>query len=507
MAEIVLSTLNAKYIHTGFGLRYLMANLGGLKSRARLIEFDLQQRAVDVAETLLAEHPKIVGLGVYIWNATQMAELAPVLKRAAPDVFLVLGGPEISHETERQALAQWADCIIAGEADIEFSKLCNRVLEGKPPGERILRPVAPDLETLAMPYDLYDDEAIANRVVYVETSRGCPFSCEFCLSSLETAVRRFPLEAFLVEMDKLIARGARQFKFVDRTFNIHLPSAKAVLEFFLERFKPGMFLHFEMVPDRIPPELRDTLARFPAGSIQLEIGVQTFNPEVAARIGRRQDYQALEENFHYLRGSTRAHLHADLIFGLPGETLDSVGAGFDRLLALGPQEIQVGILKRLRGAPISRHDQEWDMAYNPCPPYEILRNSAIGFFDMQRLRRFARYWDLTVNSGKFLESAPLIWEGAASAFAEFMAWSDWLFAQVGRQHGIALGRLAELLFIYVTTIRGRSAQESADKMWRDWQRAGQRERPEFLADYISNEEVSRVRKLAHASKRQDRHLG
>jgi hypothetical protein len=252
--------------------------------------------------------------------------------------------------------------------------------------------------------------------------------------------------------------------------------------------------------------LREILARFPAGSIQLEIGVQTFNPEVSARIGRRQDYGALEENIRFLRRQTHAHLHADLIFGLPGETMESFAAGFDRLLALGPQEIQVGVLKRLRGAPIARHDAEWDMAYNPRPPYEILRNRQIDFLAMQRLRRFARYWDLTANSGKFVETAPLIWEGAASAFGEFMAWSDWLWAQTGRRQGIALGRLAELLFVYLTQVRRRAAEETAARLWRDWQRAGQRERPEFLAPHIPNSEAARARKIRAAAPRQGRHM-
>lgn len=506
MADIVLATLNAKHIHAGFGLRYLMANLGELRARAKILEFDLQQRADEVAEAILAEKPKIVGLGVYIWNAAAMAELVPVLKGAAPEVFLVLGGPEISHETERQEIAGWADCVITGEAELEFQRLCVQVLAGQRPEARLIRAEPPDLSRLALPYDFYTAEDIAHRVVYVESSRGCPFSCEFCLSSLDNTVRRFPLEAFLAEMEKLLARGARQFKFVDRTFNIHLPSAKAILEFFLARLAPGLLLHFEMVPDCFPAELREILARFPAGSIQLEIGVQTFNPEVSARIGRRQDYGALEENIRFLRRQTHAHLHADLIFGLPGETMESFAAGFDRLLALGPQEIQVGVLKRLRGAPIARHDAEWDMAYNPRPPYEILRNRQIDFLAMQRLRRFARYWDLTANSGKFVETAPLIWEGAASAFGEFMAWSDWLWAQTGRRQGIALGRLAELLFVYLTQVRRRAAEETAARLWRDWQRAGQRERPEFLAPHIPNSEAARARKIRAAAPRQGRHM-
>ena len=152
------------------------------------------------------------------------------------------------------------------------------------------------------------------------------------------------------------------------------------------------------------------IARFPPGALQFEVGVQTFNAEVAERISRRQDYARLEDNLRFLREQTGVHIHADLIAGLPGESLESFAAGFDRLVALGPHEIQVGILKRLRGTPIVRHDAEWQMVYNPHPPYEILQNRLIDFATMQKLRRFARYWDLVGNSGNFVETTPLIME-------------------------------------------------------------------------------------------------
>src|SRR5262249_50416410 len=157
------------------------------------------------------------------------------------------------------------------------------------------------------------------------------------------------------------------------------------------------------------------------------------------------DYDKLAENLRFLRQQTGVHVHTDLIVGLPGESIESFAAGFDRLIALGPQEIQVGILKRLRGTPITRHDAEWQMVYNPDPPYEILQTRLIDFTGMHRLRRFARFWDLIGNSGNFVETTPLIWSTMNSPFAGFIRWSDWLFARVKRQHGIALSRLMELL--------------------------------------------------------------
>src|SRR5207249_98530 len=154
------------------------------------------------------------------------------------------------------------------------------------------------------------------------------------------------------------------------------------------------FLHFEMIPDRLPDALRQPIAQFPAAALQFEVGIQTFNEEVSARISRRQDNAKLADNLRFLREQTGVHVHADLIVGLPGEGIDSFAAGFDRLVALGPQEIQVGMLKRLRGTPIIRHDGEFAMVYSPHAPYEILQTRDIDFPTMQRLRRLARYWDL-----------------------------------------------------------------------------------------------------------------
>jgi radical SAM superfamily enzyme YgiQ (UPF0313 family) len=261
---------------------------------------------------------------------------------------------------------------------------------------------------------------------------------------------------------------------VDRTFNLDMARAAAVLGFFLERYQDGLFLHFEMVPDRLPEKLFALVKKFPEGSLQLELGVQTFNGEAAARISRRQDNAAAAENLKRLRRETKAHIHADLIIGLPGEDLASFAAGFDRLCALGPQEIQVGILKRLRGAPIARHDREWKMVYSPYPPYELRQNGLLDFFTMQRLRRFARYWDLIANSGVFAEtSAALL--GGASPFNDFLALSAWLYGRTGQTHSISRARLRGLLLVYLTEVLKRPAAEAAAMMERDAVKAQLRE--------------------------------
>ncbi len=514
MADIVLSTLNAKYIHAALGLRYLLANLGPLRERAAIAEFDINQRPVDIAEQLLALEPRLVGLGVYIWNVAPATELVAALKRVRPDLIVVLGGPEVSYEVEDQAIVSLADHVITGEADLKFAEVCGQLLAGEHPPGKVIAAEPPDLSRLALPYDYYDARDVAHRIIYVEASRGCPFTCEFCLSSLDIPVRQAPLPVLLEHLARLLDRGVRQFKFVDRTFNLNVPAARRLLEFLLQRHEPGRFFHFEMVPDRLPQALRQVITRFPPGALQFEVGIQTFNPDVGDRIKRRQNYQRLEENFQFLRRHTGVHLHADLIAGLPGETLESFASGFDRLVALGPQEIQVGILKRLRGTPIVRHDDQWEMVYNPHPPYEILQNRHLDFLTLQKLRRFARYWDLVGNSGNFLETTPLIWSGGRpgaappSPFEGFMRWTQWLHARVGRTDGIALARLMALLFEYLTGQLGLDPGTVAQAMWRDYQRGGRHDKPGFLKDCLpagTPRLAPRSRQPA-IPKRQNRHL-
>ncbi len=513
MPDIVLATLNAKYPHCAFGLRYLHANLGPLAERSVLREFTSQQPPLEIVERLLADAPRIIGLGCYIWNVQETAAVVALLRSLRPDIVLVLGGPEVSYEIEAQPWLQQVDYVITGEADLAFRELCEQLLNGS--AERVnstarpevIHAAVPNLAEVNLPYELYTDEDLAHRVLYVEASRGCPFTCEFCLSALEIPVRQFPLEPFLAAMQRLLDRGARTFKFVDRTFNLNLRVSRAILEFFHQRYVPGLFLHFEMIPDRFPAALKDLAASFAPGVIQFEVGVQTFNEEVSMRIARVQDNAAVEENLRWLRAETGVHVHADLIVGLPGEDRASFAAGFDRLVALGPQEIQVGILKRLRGTPIIRHDAAEQMLYTAHPPYEILQTKSLSFAEVQSLRRFAKTWDLLANSGNFIETTPRFW-GTGSPFAAIANFSSWLWETTGKSAGIALPRLVELVFQYLTEQCGQSAIELAPILLRDYWRGGRSDVPRALRPNLTSDQPALPRLHQSATttpKRQQRH--
>jgi len=500
MTDIVLATLNARWTHASLGLRFLHANLGALRERACIEEATIATPLDVVLARLLAHAPRVIGLGVYIWNVERTTELVRRLRADAPGLKIVLGGPEVSHELDAQEIVRLADHVVTGPGEHAFATLARQLLDGPRPLQKVVHGGEPEPESLALPYAHYTEADLAHRHLYVEASRGCPFKCEFCLSALDRTAWPFELPRLLEALASLHARGARRFRFVDRTFNLKVDTGRAILAFFLERIEAApdepLFAHFELVPDRLPDGLKDLIVRFPPGALQFEIGIQTWNPEVQARISRRQDDGRAEANLRWLRAHTHAHLHVDLIAGLPGEDLASFGAGFDRLAALRPHEIQVGILKRLRGAPIARHTAEFGLRFAERAPYEVLETAALPAADVARIARFARYWDLYGNSGRFARSLPALL--GETPFARFMAFADWLWAHTGATHRLSAERQAEALHDWLIDADGGDPVTVRERLVADYAASGARGRPAFLEHGLPGGRRA-------AASRQDRH--
>lgn len=477
--KITLTTLNARFTHSAIGLRYLYANMHSLQKNTQILEFNINDAIQSVAEKLLMGSPNIIGIGVYIWNVTEVAELIHIIKKVSPNVKIVLGGPEVSYTPFRVDLSD-ADYIIQGEGDLAFYELCVNI-QNNTANDRIIAMTLPKLKELQLPYEFYTDHDIQNRYIYVEVSRGCPFECEFCLSSMDEKVRAFNLDNVLAEFEKLWTRGARNFKFVDRTFNLNIKSANRILDFFLSK-EPPYFAHFEVIPDHFPESLRGKIKDFPDGALQLEIGIQTLNLEVAKNVSRQLKLQKIEENIHFLEHETTAHIHLDLIIGLPGESLKSFGANLDKLVSMSSCEIQLGILKKLSGTYIKRHDEDFEMVYSNIPPYDILKNSELSFNDIQIMKRFARFWDLTYNSGNFKHTMPLLFKDK-SVYEEFYAFSLWIYGKTDSTWKISLQRLGELLFTYLTQVKKENTQEVANSMLEDMMKLKGRAIPAYLKPY------------------------
>jgi radical SAM superfamily enzyme YgiQ (UPF0313 family) len=570
--SIVLATLNAKYIHASLGLRYLLANLdaqgrAGLRAQTVLREYTISRPVQEVVADLLATlgprpepvlsgapplttaqkadghvfEAQIVGFGVYIWNVVQTLEVVRLLKAARPDVKVVLGGPEVSHEVDQQPITQLADHVITGWGDVSFAKLCRALLDGPRPLMKVIVGEQPPLDQIGLPYAEYSDADLAHRLLYVEASRGCPFKCEFCLSSLDKTAWGFDLDRVLAALETLYQRGARNFKFVDRTFNLKIDNSVRILQFFLDKLEPQspVFLHFEVIPDHLPDRLRAMLAQFPHGMLQLEVGVQSFNQAVQQTISRRQDNAATEANLRWLLANTHAHLHADLIFGLPGETLQSFADGFDRLLAIGPHEIQLGILKRLRGSPITRHTQPHGMVYATEPPYTVQQTGVVDAATLKRFTRFARYWDLVANSGRFAQTlalfmgrdnatcvvdsaevaqlaGPEVLAEPASAgngaeqptplspFWRFMAFSDGLWQHLGTTHKLTPEVLVDALFDHLS--QSLPVEVVRQALLADYVASGARANPKALQGCLPRQAPAEAKTKRALAARQDRHL-
>ena len=482
--KIILATINAKWIHPSLALRLLKANLGSLESSCEIMEFALRQPLREKVEPIIAARPDLLGLSVSIWNHRATVELLLALEHAwaenpqnalaAQKPIVVLGGPEVSWLPPEAEIFRHADYVIRGEGEESFSELCFDALKKKRE-ETISKNVIfinsgdtiVELDKLVSAYSLYTNEDLKRKLVYVEASRGCPFACEFCQAAKNTSgsqqVREFPLEPFLAEMGTLIDRGARTFKFLDRTFNLDINRAKRVMEFFLERIiahnnseaksprseKP-ICVHFEMVPSRFPDELKELIRRFPPGTLRLELGVQTFNTETRRLVKLSGDMAKELETLAFLRRESGAIVHADLIAGLPGEDFVSFGDGFDRLwklISLKPSggtelpfnaifEIQLGILKCLPGTPITRHNETHGMSYSDEPPYEVIETKALSRAELERIKNFSRFWELIVNRNSFPDLLQGFLIPEEPVFKKFMELSGSLLEHFGRNWGI-----------------------------------------------------------------------
>ncbi len=480
MSNIILTTLNGRYSHSSLALRYLYANLHELQDTATIQEYVINENMQDIAEKILKQKPTIIGIGVYIWNVSDVSELIHYIKKVSPKTVIILGGPEVSYTPFRVNLDD-ADYIIQGEGEIQFYTLCKNILERKDIKQKIFPPELLDVTTIELPYKYYNNHDIQNRHIYVEASRGCPYNCEFCLSSIDKKVRDFNVDELLKEFEILWEKGARGFKFIDRTFNLNIDVATRHLDFFLEKKEP-FTTHFEVIPDNFPLPLREKIKLFPKHSLQLEVGIQTLKKDIAKNIKRNLNIPKIKENLEFLEKETNAHIHLDLIIGLPGESVESFGENLDYLCSMSKAEIQVGVLKKLSGTTLNRHDEIYGMVYSDIPPYDILANDLISFETMQELKRFARFWDIVYNSGNFIKTFELLVTNK-SVFQTFYAFSNWLYLQTFSTWQISLDRVAKFLFDFIVEIQGEEKQKVAHILVEDILKVNGRKLPKFLREY------------------------
>ena len=436
-------SVNARYSHCGYAARTLQANLSPECGPFAIVETDLTITPIQLADRIVQHAPKIVCFPIYLWNSRIICETARILRQIAPSYLLLAGGPEITRTYDGHLLF---DTLVIGEGETVLDACCRQILAGGRPEHWIeALPVSP--ESLQLPYSLYTEDDLRQRTVYVEASRGCPYGCTYCTSA-RTGLRLIPLEKLLPAFDALWRRGLRKFKFLDRSFNAPSEHAQAILSFFRERVDSATTLHFEINPDHLDPKLFALIREFPEGSLHLEAGVQTLNPEVARKIGRSPDTGKTLESLRRLIRETGATVHADLIFGLPGESWDSFRAGFNRMIRVcNPQEVQVNRLKGLPATRMVREARELGLLFSRDAPYPVLASDKMDFKTLQAVERFARIWELVHNRGRFPYALDLLARNLPDHdfYTFYQRLADRIEARQGQLHGISLPALSAYL--------------------------------------------------------------
>ncbi|MCH1642283.1 B12-binding domain-containing radical SAM protein [Paenibacillus timonensis] len=409
--KVILATLNAKFIHTSLAIRLLKAYSGN-EFDIELAEYTIKDPVMNIVSDLFRRKPDVIGFSCYIWNIEETIKLVALLKKVLPEVKIVLGGPEVSYDTKYwMERVPEVDFIVMGDGEETFHHLLQE-LSGerkfhfvfgaayRKGDEIVLNPGRPksDLNTLPSPHRFPEDiPNLGKRIVYFETSRGCPFSCQFCLSSIEVGVRYYDIERVKADILYLIENGAKIIKFLDRTFNINRSYAMEMFEFLIQNHQ-GCVFQFEITADIMRPEVLDYLAEnAPPGIFRFEIGVQSTNDPTNELVKRRQNFTKLTRTVTKIKESGKIDQHLDLIAGLPEEDYATFRKTFNDVFAMRPEELQLGFLKMLRGTGLRNDAAKYNYVFMDHAPYEILGNDVLPFTDVIRLKRLEdvleKYWN------------------------------------------------------------------------------------------------------------------
>ncbi len=412
--KALLLALNAKYIHTSLALRSIKAFCKDYEKNIHILEMSINHNENDILKCIYQEKPDIIGISCYIWNMRYVKTLIPILKKILPQATIVLGGPEVSYEGEQILLEYDADIIMQGEGEEtwkeyldyrnglishlnEIAGLIYRDADGTIQCNKPRKPL--DLRKLPFVYQHLED--LTHKIIYYEASRGCPFNCQYCLSSIEQDVRFVPVDTVKQHMDFFLANKVKQVKFVDRTFNTKKQFAMSIWKHLIEHDNGFTNFHFEIAAELITEDMYDLLAQARPGLIQFEIGVQSTNPTVLKTIKRPMPFEEIKEVVLRIKSLKNIHQHLDLIAGLPGEDYDSFRKSFNDVMSIRPEQFQLGFLKLLKGSGLRENASQFGLIYKSEPPYEILYTSHISYDEILRLHTIDDLVDRYYNNGRF----------------------------------------------------------------------------------------------------------
>lgn len=490
--DVLLVALNAKFSHTNLALRYLresclQAGLG----RPKLLELTINNYIPEMLGQIFEYQPRIIGFSCYIWNIQLIKQLLPLLRKVLPETVLICGGPEVSYES--QTFLQELPCVdfvVRGEAEQAFPALVQQLqaadydyakILGKEfsqafqlPGVAYLDKQGqyidggvvdlPDLaaDTLPFAYEAEEMAELRERILYYETSRGCPFSCAYCLSCATAGVRYRSWELVHQELQFFVDNDVRQVKLVDRTFNAMKRHYWPILQFIQDLPESCRTnFHFEVAVDYLDEETIQLLQSLPRGRVQLEIGIQSTNPEVLRRIQRTNHWDRIASNIRALLVSHNMHVHTDLIIGLPGEDMASFKESFNRVYGLDTDMLQLGFLKFLKGAAMMELVEEYDYQYMDIGPYEVLSNSCLTYGEIHWLHIFEEVFELYHNAGRCRRTCNYLIaaQEAGDAFAFYAKLTDYWQAKGYQHQPHGAKNLYGLLQAFIYEVYGAQAVE------------------------------------------------
>jgi len=509
--KVLLTALNSKYIHSNLAIYCLKkyAEEKGIASEINLAEYTINQRTEDILESIYEKSPDMVAFSVYIWNVEMIKELIWNLHNIRPDLPIWIGGPEVSFELEKTySEFEGITGIIVGEGEEPFFELLE-YYEGKRSLEKVdgvfyinngKTTYRPNGECLALsdvpfPYpNLLDQDldTLANKIVYYESSRGCPFKCSYCLSSVDHKLRFRDLELVKKELQIFLDAKVNQVKFVDRTFNCDRKRSLEIWKYIKENDNGITNFHFEIGADLIDEAQLELISDMRPGLIQLEIGVQSTNEKTLKEIQRYVSFELLSKVVNKVKSFGNIHQHLDLIAGLPYEDYESFGHSFDDVYALRPDQLQLGFLKVLKGSLMYDRKDEYGIVYKKNAPYEVLSTKWLSYNDVIKLKGLEEVLEIYYNSGQYINTLEYLmhfWERPFDFYQELAAFYK---SEGAKERSLNRNAKYELLYKFVCEKRSEIKRETADLLTYDlYLREPAKSRPSFSLDLSEmKEEIS-----------------
>ena len=418
--KILLCGINSQYFHSNLAVRYLKTFIEDLDVECKIREFTINDRKEKLLEEIILEKPDIIGFSTYIWNVEMVSALSTLIKIVNPEIQIFYGGPEVSYDSKEFLEENSGEYVLRGEGEETFRefveyKMCEHKIGDEEKKIRIKNIKGltykeedevkvndsrenMDMRKIVFPYK--KDEDLSNKIVYYEASRGCPFRCKYCLSSVDRKLRFLDIDRVKKELDYFINKRVKLVKFVDRTFNSNHDFASSIWEY-LVNAQTDITFHFEISADLLNEKEIEILSRAPKGRFQFEVGVQTTNNETLRNINRFVNFENIAEKVEEVQELKNIMQHLDLIAGLPGEDYNSFRNSFNDVYKINPEEIQLGFLKLLKGSPMRAEAEKWGMKFSNYPPYEILKTNHITYEELLKLKRVESVVNKYYNSGRF----------------------------------------------------------------------------------------------------------